>query len=260
MLTTEFFDISLWMYLIIFVMVFVGSVIDALSGGGGLITIPTYLMCGLPPHIAIGTNKINSTMGTLISTVTYYKRGFVERRLVIPIVIATVLGAVSGSGCVLLLPDKILKYFMVALLPFIVVLMIRQKLPDIEQPAVIKGAKQWLKLMVVVFVIGFYDGFYGAGTGLFLVIAFSYLMRMNVYQSAGNSKISNLASNCSALIVFVMNGNICYPLAIIATVAAVLGQILGSGLLIVKGSLIVKPTIFFVLSILMVSTVYDLIR
>ena len=56
MLTTEFFDISLWMYLIIFVMVFVGSVIDALAGGGGLITIPTYLMCGLPPHIAIGTN------------------------------------------------------------------------------------------------------------------------------------------------------------------------------------------------------------
>ena len=80
MLTAEFYDISLWVYLLIFVTVFVGSVIDALVGGGGLITIPTYLICGLLPHVAIGTNKINSTMGTVISAIAYYRMVLLKRK------------------------------------------------------------------------------------------------------------------------------------------------------------------------------------
>jgi uncharacterized membrane protein YfcA len=260
MLTAEFYDISLWVYLLIFVTVFVGSVIDALVGGGGLITIPTYLICGLPPHVAIGTNKINSTMGTVISTIAYYRKGFVEKKSIIPVVVATIAGAVTGSKCVLLISAVFLKYLMIGLLPFIVLLMLRKKLPDIDKPVLVQGTVQWIKLLSLVFIIGFYDGFYGAGTGLFLVIAFTYIMKMNVYQAAGNGKISNLASNCAALFVFAVNGNICYPLAIIATIAAVLGQYLGSGLLVEKGTLIVKPTMITVVSILLISTLLDLFR
>lgn len=252
------FEIPLWIYLIIFIMVFVGSVIDALAGGGALITIPTYLICGLPPHLAIGTNKFNSTLGTIISTITYYRKGYVENRLILPIVVVTIIGASLGSFSVLWVSSEFLKYFMMALLPLILILMLRKKEYKQSDHVHIHGVKKWLKLLGTVFGIGFYDGFYGAGTGIFLVLAFTYLLQMNVYQSAGNAKISNLASNSAALIVFIISGYINYPMAIVATVSAILGHLVGSSLLVRKGVTLVKPTIIVAIIALFISTLLEL--
>lgn len=188
-------DIALWMYAVLAILVFLGSFVDAIAGGGGLITLPAYLIIGLPPHLALGSNKFSSSIGTIVSTWRYYRKGFVDTSLIIPIIIVTMLGSIIGSNVVLLIPPTILKYVLVAILPFIALFIMQKKSFDGNESLQFTGYQLQLRLGIIVFVIGFYDGFYGPGTGTFLIIALTYILHMTAKQAAGNTKIANLSSN-----------------------------------------------------------------
>ena len=251
-------DVSLWMYLVLAILVFTGSCVDAIGGGGGIITLPAYLMVGLPPHAAVASNKFSSSIGTAVSTYRYYKRGFCDTGLFIPIILITILGSFIGSQTVLLVPPNILKYVLIGILPFIALFMYNK--PAVKTVNLMVNKDRWwmTKLVIIVFCIGFYDGFYGPGTGTFLIIAMTMYLNMDAKHAAGNTKIANLTSNVTALLVFIVQDQICYPLAITGAVFSILGHYVGASLLIHKGSCLVRPVIIIVLVMLFIKVLYDL--
>ena len=247
-----------WAVLIICVGVFCASFVDAIGGGGGIISVPCYLLAGLPAHFALGTNKLSSCIGTVASTVRYIKNGCVDWLLGIPSIALAIVGAHLGTRLQLMVEEKYLQYVLLAVLPVIAVIMLRKKkLP--EQ----KGAmNEWLRRGIVwgaSLLVGTYDGFYGPGTGTFLLLIFCYLGKLDVRTASGNVKIVNLSSNIGALVTSLLAGKVLIPIGLIAAIFSIAGQYIGSGLALKNGSKIVKPVIFVVLVLLAVKVILELL-
>ena len=239
----------IWVVLLICIGVFIASFIDAIGGGGGIISLPSYLLAGLPTHFALGTNKLSSCIGTVASTVRYIKSGWVDWFLGIPSIILALIGSHFGTRLHLMLDEKYLQYILLAVLPVIAVFMLRKKnLPETKG-----NMKKWLRCLIVwsaSLVIGAYDGFYGPGTGTFLLLIFCGLAKLDVRTASGNVKLVNLASNIGALVTSLVAGKVIISIGLISAVFSIAGQYLGAGLALKNGSKIVKPVIFTVLILL----------
>ncbi|MDF2612034.1 MAG: sulfite exporter TauE/SafE family protein [Lachnospiraceae bacterium] len=112
-------ELTLQMFLIVCPLIFLAGFVDAIAGGGGLISLPAYLLAGLPPHFAIGTNKLSSAVGTTVSTVRYCKNKFVDWGVAIPSIILALIGSAIGANIALLVDEKIMKYILIIILPLI---------------------------------------------------------------------------------------------------------------------------------------------
>lgn len=248
---------TLSMALIVFVGIFAGSFMDAIAGGGGLITLPTYLLAGLPAHIALGTNKFSSALGTSVSTARYISKGYADLKLAIPCAVLAVTGAYIGTSLQLLVPDVWLRYMLLIILPLVAFVVLRQRRMPEE-----RGAMDEKKRLVIVcigsFIIGSYDGFYGPGAGTFLLLCYCGLAKLDVRTSSGNVKIANLASNVGALAASLLNGKVFFALGAVGVCASIAGHWLGSGFAIKNGSKIIRPMVIFVLLLLTVRVVSDL--
>lgn len=246
---TELFDYPLWTVLLICGGVFLASFVDAIGGGGGIISVPVYLMAGLPTHLALGTNKLSSCIGTAASAFRYIKNGYVDWLLAVPSVLLAVAGAHFGTRLQLIVEEQYLKYLLLAVLPFAAVMLLRQKaLPD-EQGA-ITPEKQRILVWGASALIGAYDGFYGPGTGTFLLLIFCNWAKMDIRTASGNVKLVNLASNIGALATSLMAGKVRILLGLTAAVFSVAGHYIGAGMTIKNGSKIVRPVILAVLILL----------
>ena len=251
-------DLTVKMVLITVVGVFLGSFMDAIAGGGGIITVPTYLLAGLPVHFALGTNKLSAGIGTVASTARFIKSGCVQWRTGIPAIVLALIGSHFGTRLQLMMPEKYLQYLLIVVLPVVAVLVLRQrKLP--EEPGNIAPGRQMGIVCAAALVVGAYDGFYGPGTGTFLLIIFCGLAKMDVRTAGGNVKLVNLASNIGSLFTSLMGGKVYILLGLMGAVAALLGHYIGAGLAIKNGSRIVKPTVIIVLALLAVKVVSGLI-
>lgn len=251
-------DLTVQMVLITVVGVFLGSLMDAIAGGGGIITVPTYLLAGLPVHFALGTNKLSAGIGTVASTVRYVKSGCVHWRTAVPAVALALVGAYFGTKLQLMVPERYLQYLLIIVLPIVAILVLRQrKLP--EEPGNITPTRQMAVVCSAALVVGAYDGFYGPGTGTFLLIIFCGLAKMDVRTAGGNVKLVNLASNVGSVITSLMGGKVFILLGFIGAAAALLGHYIGAGLVIKNGSRIVKPTVIIVLALLAVKIISGLV-
>ena len=250
-------DLSVKMVLIVIVGVFLGSFMDAIAGGGGIITVPTYLLAGLPAHFALGTNKFSAAIGTFFSTGRFIKNKYVDWVLGVPSIVLAIIGSHFGTRLQLMVDEKYLKYLLLIVLPVVAFVVLRQrKFP--EEPGEIERKKQMAIVWVSSLVVGAYDGFYGPGTGTFLILIFCNLARMDVRTAGGNMKLVNLGSNIGALVTSLMNGKVFVVLGLIGTVSSILGHWLGSGLAIKDGSKIVKPTVIIALVLLAVKVISEL--
>lgn len=242
-------DLSWQMALIVAVGVFLASFTDAIAGGGGIISVPTYLLAGLPAHYALGTNKLSAGLGSLASTGRFIKNGFVDWRLGVPSIVLALIGSHFGTKLQLTIEETYLQYLLLLVLPVVAFVVLRQRaLP--ETKGEIDPKKQLAIVCAASLVIGAYDGFYGPGTGTFLILIFCNFAKMDVRTAGGNVKLVNLASNVGALATSLMSGKVFIALGLIGTVTSFLGHYLGSGLAIKNGSKIVKPTIIVVLVLL----------
>lgn len=247
----------IWVVLLICVGVFCASFVDAIGGGGGIISVPCYLLAGLPAHFALGTNKLSSCIGTVASTVRYIKNGCVDWLLGIPSIILALVGAHLGTRLQLMVEEKYLQYILLAVLPVIAVIMLRKK----QLPEQKGSMNEWLRRSIVwgaSLLVGTYDGFYGPGTGTFLLLIFCYLGKLDVRTASGNVKIVNLSSNIGALVTSLIAGKVLIPIGLIAAVFSIAGQYLGAGLALKNGSKIVKPVIFVVLALLAAKIILEL--
>lgn len=244
--------------LIVAVGVFLAAFMDAIAGGGGIISVPTYLLAGLPPHLALGTNKVSSGIGSIASTLRYIKSGYVNWQLGIPSIVLALIGSHFGTRLQLMVPETYLQYLLLIILPAVAFIVLRQrKLP--EEPGKIEKKRQLAIVCAAAFIIGGYDGFYGPGTGTFLLLIFCNLAKMDVRTAGGNVKLVNWASNISALFTSLLNGKVFLALGLIGAATSLAGHYIGSGLAIKNGSKIVRPTVVFVLLLLAVKVVQGLL-
>lgn len=250
-------ELTVQMVLIVVVGVFLASFVDGLAGGGGIISIPTYFLAGLPAHLALGTNKLSSGIGTVISTLRFIRGGYVNWKLAIPSIILALLGAHFGTRLQLAMDERILKYLLLLVLPAVAFVVLRQKqLP--EEPGQIRAEKQTAIVLGASLLVGAYDGFYGPGTGTFLILIFCQLGKMDLRTASGNVKLVNLSSNMGALFTSLMHGKVFLVLGLIGAGASILGHYLGSGLAIKDGSRFVRPTILLVLALLTAKVLWEL--
>ncbi len=245
----DFFGYPVWVVALVCFGVFCASFMDAIGGGGGIISLPCYLLAGVPMHFALGTNKLSSGIGTVASTVRYIKNGCVDWLLAIPSIGLALMGAHIGTRLQLTVDERYLKLVLLLVLPVIAAILLKKK----EMPENRQAIKEWKRKSIVwgfSLLVGTYDGFYGPGTGTFLLLAFCYLAKMDVRTASGNVKIVNLSSNIGALVTSLMAGKVLIPLGLTAAVFAVAGQYLGAGLALKNGSKIVRPVILIVLILL----------
>lgn len=238
-------------FLIVCPLLLLGGFIDAIAGGGGLITLPAYMIAGVPVHHAIGTNKLSSVCGTGLTTANFYRRGMINMKLGIPTIIATLVGAGIGSNLSLMVDEKIIQRLMLVILPIVAIVVFNKKLfHDNPEKELEISARSISVACTIAFAIGMYDAFYGPGTGTFLIICFTIFSRMSILQANGQAKVINLTSGVTSLVVFLMNGTVLIPLGIAGGACNMLGNYLGVKLAMKESARIVKPTIFLVLGLL----------
>ena len=244
-------EITYHTFLIVCPFLFLAGLIDAIGGGGGLISLPAYLIAGLPPHAAIATNKLSSTCGTTTATLRFIKNGLVNLKLAVPSVIAAIIGSSFGANLSLLIKEEIMLYIMVAILPICAFLVLNKKLfHDGGENEITLDRRTYITATIAALIIGMYDGFYGPGAGTFLIIAFTVFAKISMKTANAQAKVINLTSNITSLIIFLINGEVLFSVGIVAAACNMLGGYIGAGLVMKNGAKIVKPSIIFVLILL----------
>lgn len=252
-------QVTLNMILIICPLTFLAGFIDSIAGGGGLISLPSYLFIGLPSHAALGTNKLSSSFGTLAATFRYARSGKVHYKSAVSAAVAALAGSYMGAMLALAFDEKILRILLVIVLPVIAVFMfIKNKFGSESRVDSISTRKVVLLSIAAGFVIGAYDGFFGPGTGTFLILVFTGLIGFDLTTASGNAKVVNLASNIAAVATFIANGAVIYAIGIPAAICGVLGNWIGSGMAIRSNSKIIRPVFIGVVALLFAKVLWDL--
>ncbi|MBR1407802.1 MAG: TSUP family transporter [Clostridia bacterium] len=241
------------MFFIVCPLLFLTGFVDAIGGGGGLISLPAYLFAGLPVHMAIATNKLSSACGTCLVTARYIRSGMVTARLVPPTVLAAFCGSFLGAQLSLRMDEQIMKTLLIFVLPAAAFVVLNRHLFSDEAGSHFALDRRTFCLCTLsAFVIGAYDGFYGPGTGTFLIIAFTALAGMPMGMANGQAKVINLTTNLTSLAVFLASGQVVWALGLAGAACNMAGSYLGSGLAIRKGAKIVRPVILAVLLLLFI--------
>lgn len=245
-------------FLIVCPLVGLAGFVDAVAGGGGLISLPAYLIAGLPVQYAIGTNKLSAVMGATIATGKYAKNGFIPWIPAIPCIAMALGGSYLGAHIALLVDDYYFKRIILVILPLTAVYILRNKTISA------KGAPLALFptiaiACVVAFVIGIYDGFYGPGTGVFLILLLTSAAHMPLQEANGLSKAINWATNVSAVAVYLVNGRALMALGLTAGIFNMVGSYLGARTFEKKGAQSVRPLMLIVLTIFFIKIVTELI-
>ncbi len=246
-------------WLIICPLVFLGGLVDAVAGGGGLITLPAYLLAGLPPHLASGTNKCGNAFGTFLSTGRFLKQGDIH----IPSAVAGAAGGLAGAWVGvqinLIVPEQVLYFVMLAVVPIMAVfLLLKRDLGQEDRSYSLDRGQLITMALGIGLVVGVYDGFFGPGAGTFLILAFTGVCRFDLLTASGNAKVANSASALASLIAFAMAGEVMWAVGIPAAVCGVIGNYLGSGLALKNGAKLIRPMFFVVLALLLFRLIYSL--
>lgn len=252
-------DISLEMMMLVIAGGFLAAFVDSVVGGGGLIAVPILLATGMPTTVVLGTNKLAGTMSSLTSTLTFMRSGHVDVSVVKKLFGLSVLGAVMGTLVLRMVPSDFLKPIVVVMLIIITVYTLFRKNWGSHSTfrGMTKGAA-WIAGTAAI-GLGMYDGFFGPGTGSFLIFVF-LLLGFDFVKAAGNAKVLNFGSNVASLGTFMFLGQINYQIGIPMGLAMVCGSLLGSRVAIRKGAAYVRPLFIVVCILLVGKQVWDLLR
>lgn len=218
--------------------------------------MPALLFTGLPPGIALGTNKLASTACSLTSTISFLRSGKVDLHLVKYLFPFSFVASALGSYTVQQVPPNFLKPLVVVMLVLVAVYTICKK--DWGAESTYKGKTRKIAVLsaLAAFGLGFYDGFFGPGTGSFLIFAF-LMIGFDFVQAAGNAKVLNFASNIASNLTFMMLGAVNYQYGLIMGIGMIGGAILGSRVAIRKGATYVRPLFISVTGILIAKQLWD---
>ena len=241
-------DLELSTLLVLSLCSIIAGFIDSIAGGGGLLTIPALLSVGIPPAQALATNKLQSSFGSFSASFYFLRRGYIDLKLIRNAILFTFIGSACGTLLVQQIDPSSLKQA----IPF---MLIGFALYFIFSPHIGDEDRQqrmsfFLFSLLVGLVVGFYDGFFGPGTGSFLAISFVALAGFNLAKATAYSKLLNFTSNIASLIFFMLGGKILWQVGLIMGVGQFIGARLGSTMVVSKGSKIIRP-LLVVMSLVM---------
>lgn len=234
---------------------FSAGAVDAIAGGGGLITVPALLAAGLPPQIALATNKGQAAFGAVSSFASFWSRGGIDRgRAPLGFALGFV-GSIAGARALLAVRPEPLK-------PVVLVLLLAAAgfitWPRKTRPAGPPRSLAWL--VPIAFGLGFYDGFFGPGVGSMLIVCFVMVFGDTLTRASGNAKVVNLASNLAALLLFSLKGAVLWRYAAPMALANAAGAFLGARQALIRGDRFVRLIVLGVVTLLVLKMGYDLVR
>jgi uncharacterized membrane protein YfcA len=242
-------------YALVLPMVFLAAVVDSIGGGGGLISLPAYTLAGLSYDDASGTNKFSAMFGTLAATIRYFKSG---KLMLAPSLAAAAMalpGSYLGTRLAMAVGSERMTLFMLFALPAVAAAVIfKKKTPTASKPMT---KLRLLACAAIGLVVGAYDGFFGPGTGTFLIILFTWVAGMDMVTASGSAKPVNLASNLSSLITRIAAGQVLFSLAIPAMCLSVVGGYLGARLAVLRGARFIRYVMIFVLVLIIIKLAID---
>lgn len=236
---------------------FVAGTVDAIAGGGGIITVPCLLWAGLPPQIVLGTNKGQSVFGSFAAMVRFGRAGLLDRaraRWTFP---AALVASAIGALLVFEVPRDALKPVVLAMLVAVALFLLAR--PSTLVPTGAPPRHPHLVAVAIAAVIGAYDGFFGPGTGTLLILAFVLFLKDAAAQASADAKVVNFASNLASLVVFAFCGWIRWEISLPMAAAQFAGGMFGAQLTVRGGDALVRRVTPLVLVAVAGKLAYDLL-
>lgn len=245
-------DFNMQTFLFLTVACFIASFIDAIAGGGGLISVPAFVASGLPIHMAMGSNKMAATFSVLGSTIKYFTSGKINFKLLkYPIIFGSI-GSALGACVVSNTSEEILEPLIFVMLLAVVVYTFINKNMGIKDEFTGQTAKNTFWGTVMSFVMCFYIGFFGPGGGSFLLFGLLKVYKFDFIRASGNAKVLNLIANIAGLATFIYFGNVSYLYSILVGGVMYVGGQCGAKYAIKKGSKFIRP-FFLIVSIITIA-------
>ncbi|MDI7742225.1 TSUP family transporter [Lysinibacillus fusiformis] len=249
-------ELDLLNVIIIIFFGFVGAFFNAVVGGGGLITLPALLSVGLPPSTAIATNKLASTMGNLTSSLTFFKAGKIDLKLLWPILPLVFIFSMLGAWTVHLMNSELLRPLIIVMLIVVLIYtLIKKNWGQLEERKPLNW-KRGILFFGAIVLLGFYDGFFGPGTGSFIMFIF-LMAGFDFLQAAGNAKLLNFISNIAALIMFLILGEVVFIYGLIMGASMIAGAYFGTKFALNKGTSFVRLLFIIMTIVLIIKNIYD---
>lgn len=248
--------------LIVCPLIFLAGFIDSIAGGGGLISLPGYLIAGLPPINAIATNKLSSCTGTVVTLARFSKEGCVPWRDAVVGIPFGFIGSWIGTRIALSIDDAKFKLILLIILPLTAAyVLLSRGLKNAESTDIqpLEATKLRLFIALISLVIGVYDGFYGPGAGTFLLLLLNGLARLPVRKAAGLGKAINFTTNLTAMVSYLVSGKTLFAIGIPAAICSIIGNWFGSRCFLKNGTRIVKPVMLCVLGIFFIKTIVEIV-
>lgn len=236
-------------------MSFLAGFVDSIAGGGGLLLLPPLLLAGIPPQLCLGTNKFASMLGTSAALLNFIRNEKVIWKIAVCGLLFSLSGSVLGTKAILQFDQNTTARIVIALLPFAAVTTFIPKKQLKTSVADFSKKELYVYIPVFCFIIGFYDGFFGPGTGTFLIFGFYMFLGLHLIQASAISKVFNLASNVGSFITFAYADKVLYSIGIPIALANILGGYLGSILAIRKGQNLIKIFMLIVFLILFITLI-----
>jgi len=233
---------------------FAAGLVDSIAGGGGLITLPALLAVGLPPQAALATNKGQASFGAVSSFASFWARGGIDRDRAPRGFVFGFIGSLAGARVVLAVRPEPLRPIVLALLVAAAAFLAYPRKPTSGRP------HAWARpaLAPLAFALGFYDGFFGPGTGSILIVLFVLVFGDTLTRASGNAKVVNLASNLAALLIFSLKGAVLWRYAAPMAAANALGAFVGARLVVRNGDRFVRVVVLAVVCVLVLKMAHGL--
>ena len=248
-------EISIELLALLFSVATFAGFIDAIAGGGGLLTIPALLATGMPPAIALGTNKLQACGGSFSASLYFVRKKAVNLREILLLIALTFLGAAIGSILVQRIDVQALKVF----LPFLVFAIGLYFLfaPSIGDDDKKQRIGYPLFAVLVGATIGFYDGVFGAAAGSFYTLSFVLLLGFNLTKAVAHAKVLNFTSNLASLIFFILGGAVIWQVGIVMMIGQFIGGTLGARMVVTKGKCLIRPMLVTISFLMVAKMLYD---
>ena len=247
-------EFEFYYYLIFLATGVIAGFIDSIAGGGGIITIPVLLASGMPPHIALATNKLQGTFGSGMASFNFIRKGFIHWHEVAIGVWYTFIGAAFGTYAILLLDASVLaKTIPLMLVAIFVYTLLSPKMGENDRHAYLG---QHLFFLIFGLGIGFYDGFFGPGTGTFWTIALVALLGLNLKKATAQTKVMNFTSNVVSLAVFLYSGNVLLLVGLLMGIGQLIGAYVGSNMVIHKEVKFIRLFFLTMVALTLVKLIY----
>ncbi len=229
---------------LLFLAALLAGFVDSIAGGGGLICVPVLMFAGLTPVQALATNKLQAAFGTLSASLHFIRQGQVQPRQILPAILCSFVGSALGAVAVQMVDTAALRQVLPLLLAGAALYFLLA--PRLTDEAATARLGLWGFSLTAGFAIGFYDGFFGPGTGSFFAIACVTLLGLGLRQATAHTKLLNLASNLGSMLFFILGGHMVWTVGAVMAVGQLIGGRLGAGTVVKHGAKVVRPMLVII--------------